>query len=452
MAIQDRRCMILYTTAVCNLNCVYCFIDKNSALQTIDQYLDDSFIKTPDYYFDFAKRMFYKDKLEEMQFWGGEPFLAIHRAYHTIEKCINFFPNLKIFMASTNFAHDTFFDEFYGILDILKQYPSRKFSFKLQMSIDGPEEINDSNRGKNVTQTFIKNFKKFVIELQDILPENVSLGLHMKPTLDSESIKKLQNKDSVYNYFHFFEGFHDFFRKNNKKKNLTISLPIPNTACPSPHTKADGIRFANYCKLCRELSEENKTTHIFKYYKNILSFHNKKAIINSNCIGFCQNGVKSLGLLPNNMVSCCHNGFVNLIADYKKKVQEDSTHMATVTIEKGLFTGKRNSLIFNADSPEFETHQKKIEYFNHKDNTAKMINMVSLLRLLAMTGQVDIKYADYKEAIAGIQYITNSTAYCVRDNLGVTGSLYLYPVGLLKLLLNGAREEIEKWEQENDRK
>ena len=93
--LEHRKCLILYTTATCNLNCTYCFIDKNPALIKIDKWLDDSFMKTPDYYFNLAKEMFIQDKLEEMQIWGGEPFLAMHRAYHTIDECIKYFPNLK---------------------------------------------------------------------------------------------------------------------------------------------------------------------------------------------------------------------------------------------------------------------------------------------------------------------------------------------------------------------
>lgn len=38
----------------------------------------------------------------------------------------------------------------------------------------------------------------------------------------------------------------------------------------------------------------------------------------------------------------------------------------------------------------------------------------------------------------------------MRDNYNTTGSLTLAPVGLLKLLLNGAKEYIEMGEQKND--
>jgi sulfatase maturation enzyme AslB (radical SAM superfamily) len=53
---MERDTLTLYTTAVCNLNCSYCYIDKNESLIAIDEMLDKSFIG--DYYFNFAKDMF----------------------------------------------------------------------------------------------------------------------------------------------------------------------------------------------------------------------------------------------------------------------------------------------------------------------------------------------------------------------------------------------------------
>ena len=136
-----------------------------------------------------------------------------------------------------------------------------------------------------------------------------------------------------------------------------FSLPIPNTACPSPHTKADGIRFANYCKLCREIEKDK----ILSYYKAITSFVRRKndagAVLSGTCQGHCGNGRATIGLLPDDMISCCHNGFVDMLSEYKKNVMaRNSTHMDNVTIEKGIFDNQHNSLIFKKDSREFDLY------------------------------------------------------------------------------------------------
>ena len=61
--------------------------------------------------------------------------------------------------------------------------------------------------------------------------------------------------------------------------------------------------------------------------------------LSGHCAGHCGNGRSSIGLLPNNMISCCHNGFVDMLGEYKKHVMNNnSKHLDTAVIEKGVFT------------------------------------------------------------------------------------------------------------------
>ena len=68
---QNREVCVLYVTATCNLQCKYCYIDKSPILVQIDEMLDKSY--QDDYYFNFMQEMFEKDRLNRMEFWGGEP-------------------------------------------------------------------------------------------------------------------------------------------------------------------------------------------------------------------------------------------------------------------------------------------------------------------------------------------------------------------------------------------
>ena len=55
---------VLYNDSICNLKCRYCYIDKNPALIKIDNLLKESF--KGDYYFNFSKEIFEKEKLKEV--------------------------------------------------------------------------------------------------------------------------------------------------------------------------------------------------------------------------------------------------------------------------------------------------------------------------------------------------------------------------------------------------
>ena len=68
--------------------------------------------------------------------------------------------------------------------------------------------------------------------------------------------------------------------------------------------------------------------------------------------------------------------------------------------------------------------------------------MVSSILFLANTDQIDEKYKDKDQALEAAYFLLRASAYCVRDNL-TTGSIFMYPPGLMKLLLNGAKEIIE---------
>ena len=70
-------------------------------------------------------------QLTEIQFWGGEPSIGMHRFYNLLPSFVNHFYNLSDFMMSTNFTPENWFDEFYGFTSILGRFQNRKFNFNL---------------------------------------------------------------------------------------------------------------------------------------------------------------------------------------------------------------------------------------------------------------------------------------------------------------------------------
>lgn len=449
MSITEQRSrLVLYTTATCNLNCVYCYIDKNPALVKIDKELDKSF--QGDYYFNFAKEMFPNtNQLKGIEFWGGEPTLRLDRAYQTVEKLIRYYPNLSNFFMSTNFTGENWGDQFWGFIKMLQKYPERKFCFNLQLSLDGPEYINDAQRGVGVTDKFKTHFIDYVRELNKILsiPENnVSVTAQFKPTLTSEIIHGLiADKQYIIDYYRFFDSFKEYFEGNRvlDKNTADLYLTIPNTASPSPHTMQDGIDFASFCRYCGEINRENRTgRNYFKYFRDIMPYrprgeiHYESPSYCQSC-GACGSGRSLLGLLPYNYVSCCHNGFVNLISDYKREASKNKG----TALDFRFFMDKSNYMIQTKES--YKQYEKNVAFTYSNLSGLKLSNMAATINLLAKNGQIDEKYREPREAQKAALFIQASTAYCFRDNVATTGSAALVPVGIYKLLLNGAREVIE---------
>lgn len=439
---KDRDTLVLYTTAVCNLNCRYCYIDKNEALKHIDDILDESF--QGDYYIDFIREMFpRKSQLKRIETWGGEPFLRMDRIYPTLHKVIENYPFFDQMYSSTNFSFPEWPEQFFGLMDQFGKYPDRHFTYLLQLSMDGPEYINDYGRGTGTTEKCLKNFDALVNGVGNRLPPNVTLDIVFKPTLDLNSTKMLDSKEKIIEYYSFFENLIEKVWDLDYS-NVHAFLPVPNTACPSPVTIEDGKIFAELCRMCGEIERENKDGHILKYYRSITPFAGDSCVSRPLTYRYpnftCGTGYTVLGLLPNKMVSACHNGFVDLISDYKRLITENK---GKSSLDFEAFC-KNQPAKFTMTVEKFETYERQMSCYNCLNTSARLANIVELINMLAFTKQIDPKYRDQKEALRAGIFIQTHTSYCVRDNYATTGSITLFPVGIIKLLLNGAKEYIEE--------
>ncbi len=439
--VSDRRTLVLYSTSVCNLSCSYCFIDKNPVLVQIDKKLAESF--NGDYYFDFAKEVFPdRNQLVEIQVWGGEPFLSMDRVLPTIKKLLDYYPNCDRLMVSTNFVSPHFIQQYKGLLDVLEN-AGRKVTFASQLSLDGPKHFTDVGRGEGTTDKFVKRWVEYLnfLKTESCSWENLKLQIMFKPTLDSVSIKKLQSLEAVLDYYQFFEGLHAEFLSKNFGDNVTCNLPIPNTACPSPHDKEDGVLFANYCRICRDI--ENSGT--LKYYSRVTPFPRRKGLnvddVNYGLAGgVCGSGRSMVGLLPDRMISECHMSFVDYLGSFKEALADKKE--GTTTLDSNFFKPKKFTPL-TLSYEELESYERNVALFYNQGSQARLVNMAAQIRIEALVGNIESKYQDEAESIKAARFLTDSTAYCVRDNLNVGGSLCTYPVGLIRLLLNGAKEYTE---------
>ncbi len=442
--VNKRTTAVLYSCGTCNLKCHYCGIDKNPILAKIDEELGKSF--EGDYYINqFQKYFPNPHQLTRLETWGGEPFLKMERMYPLVNQVIQKYPYFKEMFSSTNFSYPEWPDKFFGLMKQFAPYAPRQFEYYLQLSLDGPTEINDFNRGAGVTERCRKNFEIFVERLKTELPENVVLKVHFKPTLDMVSMRQLDTKEKIIEYYQFFEGWYKpLFDLQMERVKPEIS--VPNTAVPSPVTKDDGIFFGQLCKMCKEIEMEDLTEHYFQYYRSITPYADfrQKCMYASyhdrSCL--CGTGSSLLGFLPNGLMSTCHEGFTNMYEEYKKLSLTSTREEEGATINFDKYISEKQSK-YCLTEEEYAEYEKYIDLYDVDGTKAKTVNTVGVIMALAAAGQIDQKYLDEVEANNAAQFIATHTSYCIKDNYNVTGSFITIPVGLPKLLLNGAREYIE---------
>lgn len=441
----ERSIAVFYTCGTCNLKCRYCNIDKNPILAKIDEKLAQSF--EGDYYINMLKKWFPNPgQLRKIETWGGEPFLHMERIYPLINQIIEYYPYFDNFFSSTNFAYPDWIDKVCGLLDQFAAYPDRSFVVTLQLSMDGPEYINDPNRGKGVTARCTENLDKLLEILPTKLPKNVTLELAFKQTLDSGSIAQLCSKEKIIEFYQHFETFYEKFYALNLP-NLVMNPTIPNTAVPSPVTKEEGEKFAELCRLMYEVTVENERNHYFKYYVSIMPYIGFHQNCNGyeNCSTLCGSGSSMVCLLPDNLISTCHEGFTALYEDYKKFAQNSGrTEEGTINFSKWV---SEEGPVYVLDEERYLEHERFMKQYNHPQSTTRMSVLTAQIRALALSNLIDKKYIYEDAAMDAACFLLSHTAYCVKDNYNVTGSFTMIPIGLAKLILNGAKEYIEAAER-----
>lgn len=437
--VNDRSVLILYANAICNLKCTYCYIDKNPVLMEIDKIMDESY--KGNYYLEFAKEVFPDpQQVEEIQIWGGEPTLAFERIADTVVALIKHYTNVHKVMFSTNLAYDNCIDNIFHLVRKVNSC-DRQINFDFQLSLDGPTYITDVNRGIGTTDKFTRNFSRLIAEIDPLLNEcpNITINAFNKSTLDIASIESLQDKEHIIKYYRFLEAYRKISVKATNPR-FHFNATVPNTACPLPITVDLGKKFANLCRLTREVERENKEQHYFEYLKTITPFVSDRCDKDYCNKGVCGSGKFCIGLLPNRMISTCHNGFTEVLAEYKEYALNNKD--SNSTLQKSFFSDNfSNNMVFPYE--QLTMYEKQVEELYNRENKNMMNAYVSQIQFLAVNHQIDRKYLKLENAIDGALFVFMHTSYCMRDNLNTSGTKIIAPANLFKLLLNGAKEYIE---------
>ena len=368
----------------------------------------------------------------------------MERLHPILRQLIEYYPFFKEGYSSTNFSYEGWIDKFFGLMDVLGEYPARNFTYHLQLSVDGPPEINDAGRGEGVTERCLKNFNKLIEQLANgRLPKNVFLDISLKGTLDNSSMRLLDTQDKIIAYYKFYEDNFLLPIYDLQDNHVTTRPAIPNTAVPSPVTVDDGKFFAKLAKNCRAVEKRNKDHEILKCYDDIVPFHND---ICQTCLTYsygyhtCGSGTSLIGLLPDNMSSTCHEGFTQIVEEYQKIAAEDTNENSTITFDK--FVDQQAISLCVTDEQQ-KMHMYKMDLYNKDNTTARLAINTAMIIALAIAGQIEQKYTDETNALKAAIFLQGHTAYCIKDNYNKTGSYVLQPVGLYKLLLNGAMDYIQ---------
>ena len=450
---NSRYNVVLYPYARCNLNCSYCFIDKNPSLKAIDDVIAKSF-EDPIYYKDFMLEFVRPDKCTLLQFWGGEPTLGFSRLVDVLPLLFETFPRLSEIRTSSNFTTPSFVDDIFVLLDAMSKYlyKGRYFNFNLQCSYDGKGEITDINRGKDVSRRIKENIKRLCDRLKECESRlyNIRLLIHTKPTMDAVTMRMIGDSDtSIVDYWKDLKEIRDMVRSYDFRKMSVDFQPCQLTVAePSPWTMEDGLYFADFCKRSRLLMEDNRelvdsTCAFVPYFRRDFSMSNSRFQKRVDKIyGFCNLAFGQIGFLPDDTISLCHSAFVEIIKGYKEKSAEQIGKEHTLVggffrnyVDSPMIFHKKDFCVMNDKMLGMRENAKSLIYAN-----------ATVLNTMAHAGLVDPKYKNEDLAFDGAARLAEIVPVCYRNQFNVEGVLSVGNPGELKLFCNGALEVIsDEW-------
>ena len=265
-------------TTSCNLQCKYCIEKKSNKAWSISHPQDYSI------YIDKLLELNIKNKetLEAIELLGGEPLLGMLDFINFLPQFIETFPNLHEIRFSTNGTFEQTSDLIKMLTRIIAENTDRQFDIKIQLSVDGPKELNDNNRGTGTTEALLKNMVYYSIF------NNVHLKVNTNSTFYRQNLFSFISYEDVENWFNFF--------LNNFPENVQFGLFRP--AKEVFWNKDDGIRFAqilNWANEWKDNHPEEAKRFIWSTVKN-------------SQLTLCAAGVKgeAIAMSPNGDLALCY--------------------------------------------------------------------------------------------------------------------------------------------------
>lgn len=446
----------IFTTALCNLNCKYCYIckDSNGGLEIIDNDLKQDFdnLSQIQQVLNYGNNI--QNTLTDICIWGGEPFLHLDRFYNQIDKWFDTFPNITSFMTSTNFTLSNEINELSILLDKINELgPQKEYEFTLQISIDGYPEMNDYSRGPNVTKAILNNFNKLLLLKYNY--NKIKLKVQIKPTLSRETFQFLNSKDKCEQWFKFFND-KMYLPYKEAKAPFHFSLYYFNCATPTEWTKEDGIEYA---KIIKNLSLiDIQKYEGWKHFPCAVPMVDRIAqyIINGNnyehqvCGGTCSAFHSCLVPIPHNKYTVCHRGLFDNYIEYCNTT--NSRDYMNGLSKKYFAADDRNRWIYTLD--EFKNINQSLSYLQTCPNQIRATDLIIFIREYARLNIIDKKYLNLENIKPTLPYFLE-IPYCMQDSFIQHGSWTTTSTHEIPLLYNGAMDiiisEVEKYLQTFER-
>lgn len=451
----------LYFSAICNLQCRYCFQPK---IHEIGKKVNDEVIQwiVSGRMEDDIQKYFGND-IEYICLWGGEPSINLPYLIERMDIIYNKFLFLKEIQYSTNIstkrlAQNTV--DFIQKIEELNNKYNRKVQINLQFSIDGPPELNDYNRIGAKADTIMENITYIVDHLpKSFLAETGfhSVRMHIKGTQSADNLKWLLQDNNLLSYYKYFDRWQAIWESKIPTDLIPIGATFITCVYPGNYTQEDGLNFKKLVEI--QNSKEFQTSYDWEssniVFDNQITSRIKEAFYNvqkgyyrdykgellSNCT--CSAGRSCLGLSYDHTFHLCHSTY--MFTDEVLKYIDDNNLTSEFEEKQGfsfrLFNNNvKNNLVFPMED-ELRCSRTLYKMNDFNNNLSSRVQYLDIMvSSLAAAGQISECFNTKKWRDLAVIYLLFGGNDCPINNVWEFGSLHIRNNAQMKLVLNGAFE------------
>lgn len=427
------------TTSECPMNCSYCYIPKCKEMGELQKKINENIVSGK-----FIEDLFslYGEELKNLSLWGAEPMVSLDLITDKLENIFEKFPKLEGISFSTSFILDiNIIERFIDKLDSL----NRDIKFVMQISIDGPEWITDTNRQKGAVKKIKSNLDELIEFLNERSLKNINFIIKLKSTHDPWVMNEfLEDPQKFEDYIDFFVKIDDHVNDvlscdNVEYKGLSYH---PTLMVPGKYSVKDGRIFSKFLKECE--THDLPTTYTFRLNRIINFDWNLHRTRQFTCSG----GDSNFGI--GEKVHVCHRTYFLNDDEYIKAIMRqessigDPDNWDVSLYKKGSIDNVRKNLIVDKDNKfEFMRFLHILRSY-HDFKKLRVNNVITTVKALALAGQAEERFLHDENYCVLFGEFMNSCMDCSVENYLNTGSLFVMPISVIRLWSNGAFAELIK--------
>ena len=445
----------LMGSSSCNLNCSYCYINKNCSFFDYDKAIKEAWEKQT--YLNTVKKVIDKlnlstNTVEDIQLWGGEPTLHMKSICKSGTQLGQLFPNITNFLIPTNWYQidiKALIDFIYELDKNLtpREKSENRLNFHIQASVDGPP--GDFNtHGHHVSwEQYKKNFDEFCdyIGTKEELKNTNIVFSQCGTSTQYLILKNFDTFEKIWEFRKYIKKVNTYILDRIEKvtnANLILSARLwtPRIAISQNTTLEEAVklqpitRMFEYCDLIENNFQEKSYDNEIQHYW-IMQGESNYLNRNHECP---ESNEEALTIMPDGTIVECPCTFLQNLDTYKQELLDAKNYWE---YKSALIREPNFYNPLNQDEEKSEYHSWYVFGGGYLGTQSTYINLnLSMAYEMALSGQIDEKYVNNIDLLIKHYMAGFMTAECYREHVNVNHNHFLADHNLIRRWYNGYAE------------